>query len=547
MMIVEVENLSIALQATGEDIVRNTCFSIARGEVVGVVGESGSGKTSMGMTLLGYLRRGAYIRAGNVRVANTDMRTVRPKILTQMRGRDLAYIPQDPAMALSPRLSIGSQMREMIRAHHLAFDEGKARIEAMVKALDLPTDPVFLRKFPHQLSGGQKQRICIAMAFLLRPQIVMLDEPTTGLDVLTQRSVLDVVRRLCQQYQVAALYVTHDLAVIASIAHRLLVMKSGEIVEAGTTEEIFKNPRHPYTRDLIACAPDIDRRHDFTTRRPVALPVAQLDETHKTKAEQVLSVDNVSAHYGYVQILHHVSLELAGGECLALVGQSGSGKTTLARSIIGMHVPSEGVIRLQGEILAPSARKRDAHQRQTLQYVFQSPFTALNPRRTIADSLATPLLNFTAEKSNHGQKREENHRRVEELLELVRLPARVSALYPADLSGGERQRVSIARAMATNPRVLLCDEVTSALDVSVQATIIQLLMSLQEQQKLALLFVTHNLALARSFADRVAVMQHGKLVEIGTTEQILTKPQCDYTRQLLEATPRLPNYGSIQA
>jgi len=531
--LVVVRDLSIALQATGEEIVCNTSFSIKRGEVVGVVGESGSGKTSMGMTLLGFLRRGAYISSGTVEVAGTDMRIAAPKTLQQMRGRDVAYIPQDPAMALSPRLSIGSQLREMIRAHRLNRDEGEERIATMMQALDLPIDKAFLRKFPHQLSGGQKQRICIAMAFLLRPQIVMLDEPTTGLDVLTQMAVLEVVRRLCQQYQVAALYVTHDLAVIATIAHRILVMKSGQIIETGTTEEIFKNPTHPYTRDLIACAPDIDRQHDFAAKIP-AQPKAPPNET-----KIALSVDTISAHYGHVPILHDVSLDVAAGECLALVGQSGSGKTTLARTIIGMHKPSKGSIRLEGQILAATAREREAKQRQKLQYVFQSPFTALNPRRTIAASITAPLLNFASKAGSQNQ----NHQyRIEELLDLVCLPARVATLYPADLSGGERQRVSIARAMATNPQVLLCDEITSALDVSVQATIIQLLMSLQLSQKLALLFVTHNLALVRSFADRVAVMQHGRLVEIGTTEQVLTAPQCDYTRALLNATPRMPKF-----
>jgi len=537
MSMVVVENLSIAVMATGEEIVRDASFTIEKGELLGVVGESGSGKTSMGMTLLGYLRQGASIVDGRIVVNGADMRRLSARQLRQMRGRIVSYIPQDPAMALSPRLSVGSQMREMVRAHQLALDEGEARIKTMVAALDLPTDPGFLSKFPHQLSGGQKQRICIAMAFLLRPLVVMLDEPTTGLDVLTQRAVLEVVVDLCRHYQVAGLYVSHDLAVVAAIADRILVMKEGQIVEEGTTDKIFNTPRHPYTRRLIDCAPDIARARDNGQGK---LPATVASKSPELPAgAPALSVKKLQAHYGQLPVLHHVSLNVAAGECLALVGQSGSGKTTLSRAIIGLHVPSGGQIRLEREVLAPAARQRTVGQRQKLQYVFQSPFTALNPRRTIADSIAAALLNFPGLTPGRRSRAGLAHR-IEELLDLVRLPVRVGGLYPNDLSGGERQRVAIARAMATNPQMLLCDEITSALDVSVQATIIQLLMRLQKSQKLSLLFVTHNLALVRSFADRVAVMQHGRVVEVGKAEQILTAPKSEYSKQLLAATPAMP-------
>ncbi|MBE2277078.1 MAG: ABC transporter ATP-binding protein [Rhodobacteraceae bacterium] len=525
--VVDVQGLCVRLSATGEEVVSDVTFSIGRGEILGVVGESGSGKTSIGMTLLGYLRKGAEVSAGEIRVDGTDMRRAPEAELRRMRGAVVSYIPQDPAAALSPRLTIGTQLAETLSAHGRKGRDAAARIAAMMRALDLPDDRAFLRKYPHQLSGGQKQRICIGMAFLLNPAVVMLDEPTTGLDVLTQDSVLRTVRRLCADHQVAALYVTHDLPVVAGVAHRVMVMKSGHIVEQGPVAEVFARPQHAYTRELIAAAPDISCRHHFG--RAVPAP-ATATSPAGPPAAPVLRVVGLDAHYDRRQVLHGVALDLAPGECLALVGQSGSGKSTLSRTIIGLHNASAGAIVLDGETLANLARDRTPAQRKRLQYVFQSPFTALNPRRSVAEAIAAPIRTF-------GETPDRT--RIAELLDMVSLSQRVASLYPSDLSGGERQRVAIARAMATDPDVLLCDEITSALDVSVQAAIVRLLKSLQEERQVSMIFVTHNLALVRSLADRVAVMQGGRIVETGPTDRVLDNPEADYTRLLVEITPSM--------
>jgi peptide/nickel transport system ATP-binding protein len=420
------------------------------------------------------------------------------------------------------------------------------------------------------------------MAFACRPRLIVLDEPTTGLDVTTQAHVLRTVRELCARHGVAALYVSHDLAVVAELAQRVAVMYAGRLVEAGTAAEVFAAPRHPYTRRLLQAMPDPEGRHQlvgipghapgpghrpegcfFKPRCDLATdlcdvfpPESAISATHMARCwhqeqpepeaplarlhalpaapkEPVLSLSAVNAAYGGVQVLHDIAFDIGTGECLALVGQSGSGKTTLARGIAGLHREVSGRMTLSGAVLPPGIRQRPAAQRQRIQYIFQNPYASLNPRRTVGEIIARPLRLF----ADLGA--EAARGRVVRELDRVSLHARLLDRYPDQLSGGERQRVAIARALAAEPRLLICDEVTSALDVSVQAAVMALLSELRTEMNLAMLFVTHNLTLVRSFADRVAVMNQGRIVELRETEAIFRAPADDYTRALLADTPGL--------
>jgi len=585
---VVVEGLRIVLRDTEIDIVDEVSFSISPGEVLGLVGEPGSGNTTVGRALLGHTRRGAAIAAGSIRVGDVDILTLSNAARRSVRGRVVSYVPQDPAASLNPALRIGTQLRETLELHGFGSgsDEREARIAEVMRDVALPDDKQYLRRYPHELSGGQQQRIGLAMAFACRPRLIVLDEPTTGLDVTTQAHVLDTVRELAAAHHVAALYVSHDLAVVGTLATRTAVMYAGRIVELGSTAELFANASHPYTRRLVQAIPHLSGRRDlvgipgrapspgarpsgctFAPRCTFVLDACRAEEPRLRelapslwvkciRAEEVrttpvsrsggfqeiaqdsivdavLSLDHVFAGYGPVTVVHDVNLQVAPRECLALVGESGSGKTTLARSIGGLHRDRSGLISLRGKPLADSARARTREERQAIQYVFQNPYGSLNPRKTIGQIVRQPLGVFGTAGGAEADKR------VEEMLDRVSLAASYVDRYPDQLSGGERQRVAIARALVVSPAVLVCDEVTSALDVSVQAAIVELLAELQRELGLAMLFVTHNLPLVRSIAQRVAVMSAGRIVELGPVERVLHSPTDDYTQRLLADTPSL--------
>ena len=589
---VVVTDLRIDIAGTGDDIVDEISFAIGPGEVLGLVGESGSGKTTAALALLGHTRRGAQIAGGSVTVGDVDILKLGAGARRRIRGRVVSYVPQDPAASLNPALRVGTQLLEALQVHgYLDNDEQRReRVAEMMREVALPDDPAYLRRYPHELSGGQQQRIGLAMAFSCRPRVIVLDEPTTGLDVTTQAHVLDTVRDLARSHGGAALYVTHDLAVVASLADRVAVMYAGRIVETGPTKQLFDSAAHPYTRRLTAAIPRLaGSRHlvgipghapapghrpkgcFFTPRCTYAVPECEqklpdlgpVSEGHLVRCiraeevqaqprtltqgtaeavrdfsadDSVLVLKDVCASYGDRQVVHDINLSLAPRECLALVGESGSGKTTLARSIAGLHRQRTGDILLRGEPLATVARARPSEVRRTIQYVFQNPYGSLNPRRTIGQIVWQPLAQF----GDDGDGR----RRIEETLERVSLSASYADRYPDQLSGGERQRVAIARALVCKPSVLVCDEVTSALDVSVQAAIVELLAELQRDLGLSMLFVTHNLPLVRSIAQRVAVMSEGRVVELAGVDSVLQSPSDDYTRRLLSDTPSFETAGA---
>ena len=583
---VVVDKLRISMVGGKTHIVDDISFEIAPGEVLGLVGESGSGKTTVGLALLGHARRGVEITGGSVRLGDMDVLKLSEDQLAHMRGGLVSYVPQDPAAALNPALRVGTQMREVLEAHDFGAnaEERTARVAEMMREVALPDDPAYLQRYPHELSGGQQQRIGLAIAFACRPRVIVLDEPTTGLDVTTQAHVLGTVRELATLHGVAALYVSHDLAVVGTLASQVAVMYSGRIVEMGPVLDLFRSAAHPYTQRLIFAIPHLTggreligiggrapapgRRPDGCTFAPrctwvqdrckVALPelrpIAIGHRVRCVRAEEVrsqtlrrsadgarapqpeahkavLTLTGVNAGYRRAMVVHDISIEVGRQECVALVGESGSGKTTLARSVAGLNSKWTGQILLNGSRLREAARDRPREQRRTIQYVFQNPYGSLNPRRTIGHIIRQPLELFGNAKDADAK--------VAEMLDRVSLSASYAYRYPDQLSGGERQRVAIARALVCDPQVLICDEVTSALDVSVQAAIVELLASLQRDLGLAMLFVTHNLPLVRSIAQRVAVMSHGQIIELGSVDKILSAPEDEYTKRLLSDTPSL--------
>jgi peptide/nickel transport system ATP-binding protein len=569
----------------GIEIVAEVNFEANRGEVLAIVGESGSGKTTVGMALFGYARRGTRITGGAVWYGGKDILSLRKEDLRQIRGRHVSYVPQDPGLSLSPRRKIGSQLVEVMVSHGFGSREAKQRAAQGMTQVGLPNTEDFQDRYPFELSGGQQQRVLIAMALACSPDVVVLDEPTTGLDVLTQAQVLQLIAELAEQQSAAFIYTTHDLAVVDQLADEVAVMYAGRVVELGLRRGVFDQPAHPYTAMLIESVPRIAERHvltgiagtaaapgtrpsgcSFRTRCPLAIercaieepPLAAVAEDRsvrchrpnelrpefivRTDAEStdvrpmLLEVEGVSASYGRrdatPKVLEDVSFAIRQGECVALVGESGSGKTTAGRCIAGLKAPLSGDLRLAGEPLAYDAKKRTRSQLARIQIVFQNPASSLNPSHSVHRSIERPMALLG------GVNRDGRETRIRELLERVRLPAQVLGKYPAELSGGERQRVAIARALAAEPILLVCDEITSALDVSVQAAIVTLLEELKAEG-LAMLFITHNLAVVNSLADRTLVLEKGCIIEEGTTRRVIGNPEQPYTRELLAAAPDL--------
>jgi peptide/nickel transport system ATP-binding protein len=579
----KVTGLQVRLGRSGPDVVSDVSFAVPAGEVLGLVGESGSGKTTVALALLGHTRRGLRITAGQVLLDGTDLLALSPRDLRAARGARVSYVPQDPSAALNPALRVGTQVREILKVHPGAADGTGDRVAEVMREAYLDPTPELLHRYPHQLSGGQQQRVALAMAFACRPSLIVLDEPTTGLDVSTQRHVLETVRSLCRSYGVAAVYVSHDLAVVSGLVSEVAVMYAGRVVEIGSTARLFGEPVHPYTRGLLGAVPSSERAElltgidgqqprpgrrgggcsfaarcgyaidactteapelvsvagrsvrclrtrDIPATRPERLPVAGVPAT---AGIAVLSVRGVAARYGSTPVLSGIDLEVPPRTCVAVVGESGSGKTTLARCVAGLHNNWTGEITFQGTPLPHGTRQRDKDVLRRVQYIFQNPYTSLNPRKTVSQIIDQQLQQLT------GLSRRERPVRTAEVLEDVSLAPDVLSCYPDQLSGGERQRVAIARALAVEPELLICDEVTSSLDVSVQAVIVELLRRIQSERHQTLVFITHNLALVRSIAQSAVVLRDGVVAESGPVGQILEHPADPYTRRLVEDVPKL--------
>jgi peptide/nickel transport system ATP-binding protein len=520
--IVTVDCLSVSYRSGGRDVpvVHEVSCEVAEGHTLALVGESGSGKSTVAATLLGHLRHGSRITGGSVRVDGKEVFALPARELRRLRGGTVAMVAQNAGHALTPSMRIGRQIEEA--------GSGVPVLD-LLEQVRLPRSAEFARRYPHELSGGQQQRVAIAMAIAARPKVLVLDEPTTGLDVVTQRGVLGLISALRDELGLAAVLVSHDLGVVAHMADDVTVLRSGRVVEAAPTRRLFAGPQDPYTKRLLACVPRLDDAGialvSETGRREVR-PNAGVP----ADAPVAVSARDVNVDYGSSRAVHGVSFDVRRGEVLALVGESGSGKSTLAWTLAGLRPPSGGTMTHEGGDLARPAGRRPLDLRRRVQLVFQNADTSLNPRRSVGDAIRRPLRFFGTVRG-----RTQAAARARELIHDVRLDPAFADRLPAQLSGGQRQRIGIARALAGEPGVLIADEITTALDVSVQADVLRLLDDLRRERDLACLFISHDLAVVRGIADRVMVLRHGVVVEEGPADAVFSAPGHPYTRQLIAA------------
>ncbi|ARC56300.1 Glutathione import ATP-binding protein GsiA [Frondihabitans sp. 762G35] len=554
--VLEVTDLDVdfAVDNVWVPAVKKLNYRIKRGEVMALVGESGSGKSVSSMSVLDLLPRNSRVN-GSIKLNGREIRNLPAAQMRQIRGGDVAVIFQEPMTALNPVFTVGFQIVETLRMHFgISPHEARDRAIELLRLVELPDPEKAFNSYPHQLSGGQRQRAMIAQSISCDPGLLIADEPTTALDVTVQAEILDLIRSLRDRLGSAVLLITHDMGVVADLADHIAVMRQGEVVEAGPTLQIFRDPQHEYTKALLAAVPHLGQGGDSDSvvdiTETLAETVEQQDGTHtvsereeyeKRAAEPtgkpVLEFDDVVIEYpgrGRVKAfraIDHVSLTVHKGEVVGLVGESGSGKTTLGRAGIGLLPITEGRLDVVGTDLSKSTRSLVRQVHKNAGIVFQDPSSSLNPRMTIGESIAEPLL-LAKKSKGQGLVRE-----VETLLDSVKLPRSYRTRYPHELSGGQKQRVGIARALALRPELLIADEPTSALDVSVQATVLELLRELQREFQFACLFITHDLAVIDILADRIAVMHKGRLAEVGTRDEILRRPQDPYTQRLIAAVP----------
>ena len=532
-VLLEVDDLKISARRDDDSllpIVKGVSFSVARGEVVALIGESGSGKTTIALSALGYTKPGLEFTGGEVRLEGEDVITMESDQLRSLRGQRVAYLAQSAAATFNPALTIGEQVTESCVLHGILNQEQAAeRAETLYRALELPDPDRLGRRYPHQVSGGQLQRLMAAMALCGKPDLLVLDEPTTALDVTTQIEVLKAFKSVIKQEGSAAIYVTHDLSVVAQIADHIVVLYAGEVQEHGSAEQVVNQPGHDYTRRLM-----------HAVRPPPA--AGQGDESlgEHTRESPALQVKDITAGYGRkhngmpaITVLRDVNVSIERGHTVGVIGESGCGKSTLARVMAGLLPAAQGQVLLDGDELQPALQKRKRSELQKIQFVFQMADTALNPRQRIDHILGRPLGFYL------GLKGQEKRRRVLELLDMVELPQDFAGRYPEELSGGQKQRVNLARALAASPEVLLCDEVISALDSIVGANVIELLKRLRKQTGVSFVFISHDLSTIASFADEIVVLYAGRVVEQGTTDHVLSPPYHPYTRLLISSVPEL--------
>ena len=521
--ILTIQNLRVEGRPPGGayvPIVKGVSLNVAKGEVLALIGESGSGKSTISLASMGFARPGCRISAGEVWLNGRDIMALSPRERHALRGDEVSYVAQSAAASFNPALRIGRQVIEAPLWHGAGDSETlTANAIELYRKLDLPGAETVGDKFPHQVSGGQLQRLMAAMAMSCGPDLLILDEPTTALDVTTQIEVLKAFKDIIRDQGTAAIYVTHDLAVVAQVADRILVIKNGEMVEEGTAAQILHDPQHEYTKTLMAAV----------------RPAPHLVEHVETAAAQepVISARNVTAGYGALTILSDVSVDVPAASVVGVIGESGCGKSTLARVVAGLTPLKEGEIHLGGKIAAPALKDRSRETLKDCQIVFQMADTALNPRQRIGDILGRPLEFYQGIK---GRTRVE---KVGDLLELVDLPREFASRYPGELSGGQKQRINLARALAADPKVILCDEVTSALDTVVAAGVIELLKSLKDKLGVSYMFISHDLSTVASFADEVVVLYAGRVVEKGPSKAVFCPPFHPYTKLLLSSVPEM--------
>jgi len=520
--VLDLRSLRIQVKTDAGDgpvLVNDVSLMLRRGEVVGLIGESGAGKSTIGLASMGYTRRGCAIVGGEIVYGGKDIRKMSPEERRKLRGPGIAYIAQSAAASFNPAMTLMDQVCEVpIRHGVLSAQQAQKEAVSLFKQLDLPNPETIGARYPHQVSGGQLQRIMAAMAMAAKPDILVFDEPTTALDVTTQVECLAAFRKLIREHGTAALYITHDLAVVAQIADRIMVLRRGQMIELGDTRQILQQPRDDYTRRLVA---ERVAGHDFVAAQASA-------------EAPILAIDHVSANYpGKPRVIEDVSIELRKGDTLAVVGESGSGKSTLARVVMGLLPRSAGDVRFNGESLPPRLKDRQKDQLRRVQMIYQIPDVALNPQQTLLEIIGRPVAFY------FHRSRDEVKARVLELLRQMDLPETFITRKSSELSGGQKQRVSIARALAAEPDLITCDEVTSALDQLVGEEILRLLKKLQEDLGVAYLFITHDLGTVKRIANKVAVMLRGKVVAAGQTSDVFAPPYHPYTELLLSSVPEM--------
>ena len=530
--VVDIRDLHItfATDAAPVRAVDGVTLHVDSGEVLAVVGESGSGKTVTAKSVLGLLPENALVE-GTVVLAGNDVVRLRPAEMRQVRGRDVAMVFQEPSTALNPVYTVGWQIAEGLRAHgEVSRKEARARAVEVLGKVGIPDPEKRVDHYPHQFSGGQKQRIVIAMALALDPKVIVADEPTTALDVTVQAEILDLLRAVRDEDGRAIVLITHNMGVVADLADRVAVMYQGQVVEQASARELFANPRHDYTRRLLAAVPKLGAH--TPDWEPGPSPAAEPSAEPVVRARDLEIVYPGRLRQPGLRAVDRVSFDIAPGEVLGLVGESGSGKTTIGRAIAGLTRASGGSLQVLGHEMVGFREKSFRPLRARVGFVFQDPATSFNPLLTVGEAVAEPLL-------IHGRARDAAaaRPRVEELLEAVHLPTHYAERFPHELSGGQRQRASLARALALDPDLLIADEPTSALDVSVQAKVLEVFTELQERLGFATLFISHDLAVVGMLADRIAVLYRGELVELGPGDQVLQDPQHPYTQRLLASVP----------
>ena len=531
--VLEVRDLNIEARPFGAQpipIVKDVSFDVQPGQVVALIGESGSGKTTIALSALGYTKPGLYFSGGEVLLQGEDMKKVSNERKRQLRGENVAYLAQSAAATFNPALKIGEQVTESAVIHGAMHQkEASDRATALYKALELPDPEKIGNRYPHQVSGGQLQRLMAAMALVTKPALLVLDEPTTALDVTTQIEVLKAFKTVIKNEGSAAIYVTHDLALVAQIADHIVVLYGGEVMEQGPASEVINNSSHKYTQKLMAAV------------RPT--PKSSVNESFEKKNKEyakALEVKNVTAGYGRnidgtpkFTALHDVNLSVEKGKVVGIIGESGCGKSTLARVIAGLLPTFRGNVVFEGKKLPTYVSKRTRSDLQMVQFVFQMADTALNPKQRISEIIGRPLQFY---RGIGGPKQRDE---VCKILDLVELPSEFANRFPGELSGGQKQRVNLARALASKPAVLLCDEVTSALDTIVGANVIKLLRNLRDKTGVSIVFISHDLSTVANFADEIVVLHAGKVVEAGATERVLTPPFHPYTELLVSSVPEL--------